>query len=118
MGKAKYWELKALSPRGKPKYFEKSLGQLGHGDRRTRLVHIPALSQKAKMLMMLKDWDQALDTTERVLNRQVYSDDIECLRVAILCFDAERGRQDGCEKDTLASRQHRSSRAKKCTALL
>ena len=83
MGKAKYWELKALSPRGKPKYFEKALDNLDMAI----AAHdwfIPALSQKAKMLMMLKDWDQALDTTERVLNRQVYSDDIECLRVAIL----------------------------------
>ena len=83
MGKAKYWELKALSPKGKPKYFENALDNLDMAI----AAHdwfIPALSEKAKMLMMLKDWDQALDTTERVLNKQLYSDDIESLRIAIL----------------------------------
>ena len=118
MGKAKYWELKALSPRGKPKYFEKALDNLDMAI----AAHdwfIPALSEKAKMLMMLKDWDQALDTTERVLSRQIYSDDIECLRVAILHALTQSGdAKMAARKIRLLADSIDRHEPKKCTALL
>ena len=71
MGKAKYFELK--------KQYSKALDNL------TQAIVIypwflPALADKAKMLMMMGDWDQALETTERVLQQDPF--DIEALRIS------------------------------------
>jgi tetratricopeptide repeat protein 21B len=73
MGKAKYFELK--------KQYSKALDHL------TQAIvvypwFLPALSGKGKMLMMMGDWDQALETTERVLQQDPY--DIEALRISAL----------------------------------
>jgi tetratricopeptide repeat protein 21B len=43
---------------------------------------VPALFEKAKLLLLMKDWDQCIETAERILSKDQY--DIDALRICIL----------------------------------
>ncbi len=43
---------------------------------------VPALFEKAKLLLLMKDWDQSIETAERILSKDQY--DIDALRICIL----------------------------------
>ena len=73
MGCARYYELQG-------KYTE-SLDSLNQTIVMYHWFH-PALSEKAKVLVRMGDWDQAFDTAERVRSRDAY--DIEALRIMLL----------------------------------
>lgn len=73
MGRAKYYE-----NTGK---FTESLESLNQAIVLYQWFH-PALSEKAKVLVRMGDWDQAFDTAERVIQRD--RQDIEALRIMLL----------------------------------
>ena len=73
MGRAKYYE-----HTGK---FAESLESLNQAIVLYQWFH-PALSEKAKVLVRMGDWDQAYDTADRVIQRD--RQDIEALRIMLL----------------------------------
>ena len=101
LGSAKYYTL-IKSEQNKPQY-AKALEALNQ----VVVMHawfLPALSEKAKLLMMMGDWDQALETAQRVLNQD--ATDIEALRVCALHMLSRESRpSDAAQRidDLLAS---------------
>jgi tetratricopeptide repeat protein 21B len=53
---------------------------------------LPALSEKAKTLLLMGDWEQALETAQRVLNENEY--EIDALNIFILYMLAREGNSE------------------------
>lgn len=73
LGKAKYYEVQKQYPQALD-----TLNQV--------IVlfswFLPALTEKAKILIMMGDWDQAYESAQRVVSQDMYN--IEALRIIIL----------------------------------
>jgi tetratricopeptide repeat protein 21B len=94
MGRAKYYE-----NTGK---FTESLESLNQAIVLYQWFH-PALSEKAKVLVRMGDWDQAYDTAERVIQRD--RQDIEALRIMLLhALLRSSSNGDGGDGDTSTQR--------------
>lgn len=83
MGRAKYYESVGQ--------FTKALDNLNQAV----VLHgwfLPALSEKAKTLLIMGDWEQALETAQRVLNENEY--EIDALNIFILYMLAREGNNE------------------------